>query len=497
MDRLNDVDYMTDMLHRLGEAGLLIDPRFQGIQEKLFDSNVLEWFERETVKMLDSYWHTQDADDLKSDLLFGVVPITEQLVLNCIHNFFLGTAVFVSHDLKGRVDVDSEIAEMALNDVKSFAQNNGFMNLFLCFCVITGFESHQALAHYGRLTEKAFVSGEKHRPGSSDTLETELFVGLSAGFYEKVEVDGETYIQLTDAGWKRRQKALRMLTESKYLQYRMQVIYISQFDQIDDWEAILDKIFPEAVPLRSDYLHFLEVRPGMEVLELGCGSGTFTFDSGLADAVGKEGWVTATDPSAGMLYRAQQKLDKLGYENVSIEAAAAEEIPYGNQEFDCTVGVSFFHFSDKPRALKEMIRVTRPGGIVGLQGPLQFNLDRPFFREWFEEIFLLARKRGADRPQSYLPQETGEISGFVRKHGLKNVEEQTVTMPWVFADPENVLQFMVYGVGLFQQEMIFLPLAAREELIERLIEKGKDICARYSLAERTIELPTYFVKGTV
>ncbi|HEU5139831.1 MAG TPA: methyltransferase domain-containing protein, partial [Bacillales bacterium] len=389
-----------------------------------------------------------------------------------------------------------EIAEMAVNDVKSFANNNGFINLCLCYLVIVGFESHQALAHYGHMTEKEFISGEKHRPGASDSLEVELFIGLSAGFYERVEINGESCIRLTDTGHKRMKESLQMLTDSKYMQFRMQVMYVSQFDQLDDFEPIQDRLFPEAMRIRRGFLDFLNLKPGMEILELGCGSGSFTIDSGLADAVGEQGWVTATDPSAGMLQQAQAKIDRLAYKNISLEAVAAEQIPYGDQEFDGVVGVSFFHFTDNDQALKEMIRAARPGGVIGIQGPLSFNFDKPFFREWFEEFFLQAQDTGSNQPHHYLPK-AGQIGDLLRKNGLRNVQEQTSTMPYVFSDPQSVIKFLVYGVGFFQKELIFMPLAARQALTDRLIEKGKDICDRYSIEERTIPLPTYYVKGTV
>lgn len=493
MDRLSDVGYMTELLHQLGVAKLLIDPRFRGIQKELLDLSTLDRFHREAADLVDAYWNGDDENEGPYEL-FDVVLITGKMLQSCLYNFFLGTAVYVSHDMKGRIAVDEDIAEMAVSDVKSFLNKHGLMNLFLCYRVIVGFESHKALAYYGSMTEKEFLSGEIHRPGAADALEGELLIGLAAEFYERFEKDNEPCIRLTDSGQARIKDEYRMLMDSRYLDFRMQVMYVSQFDQLHDWDHLLQKILPGAIQKRREFVDFVGVKPGMEVLELGCGTGVLTFEGGLAERVGKKGWVTATDPSTGMLHRAALRLDRSGYENVSLEAAAAEQIPYGDHEFDCVLGVSFFHFTDNDRAFNEMIRVTRPGGTIGLFGPLAIDWNIPFFREWFEEIFALAKKRGADAPSSHLASE-GEMAAFFKEKGLENVTEEKVVMPWLFPDPETVIRFMVYGTGFFQRELILLPVAARKVLIGCFIEKGKDICRKYAEDERQISFPGYFVKG--
>lgn len=495
MDRLSDVTYMTDLLNQLGEAKLLVDPRIRGIQKGLFDSSTLEKFDREAANLVNVYWNGDDEDEIPYEL-YKVVLVTREMFYTCIYNFFLGTAIYVSHDMKGRIAVDEDISEMAVNDVRSFLNRHGLMNLFLCYRVIVGFESHKALSHYGYMTEKTFLSGEKHRPGASDSLEAELLIGLAAEFYERFEKGNEPCIRLTVSGQSRMKDEYNMLTDSKYLDFRMQVMYVSQFDQLHDWGYLLEKILPSSIQKRREFVDFLGIKPGMEVLELGCGSGVLTFEGGLAERVGNEGWITATDPSTGMLHRAALRLDKFGFRNVSLEAAVAEQIPYDDNEFDCVLGVSFFHFTDNDKALSEMIRVTRPGGIIGLFGPLVFDWNIPFFLEWFEEIFTMAKERGAAGPRSYLLQE-GVIEAFFKEKGLTGITSEKVIMPWLFPDPETVVRFMVYGIGFFQRELILLPVAVRKELIGRLMEKGREICRKYTYGERQIPFPGYFVKGNV
>lgn len=495
MDRLRDVGYMTWMLHKLVDAKLLIDPMISGVQKEWIEPSVLAKFEREAVSLVETYWNGDDEEGIPYHL-YDVILVTEKMLADCIFHFLIGTATYISHDFKGGIDVDAHISEMASNDLKSFLRKYGLMNLFLCYRVIVGFESHQALDYYGQMTEKEFVLGEKHRVGASDSNESELLIGLSAGYYERFEQQGEPSIRLSEKGRDRMKDESNMLADSKYTDYRMRVMYVSQFDQLNDWGELIDRIVPSSIPERRRFLEFLNIQQGMEVIELGCGSGLLTFEGGLAELVGDNGWVTATDPSTGMLHQASLRLKQFKYENVSLEAAFAEQIPFDNKEFDAALGCSFFHFTDNEKALSEMIRVTRDKGTIGLFGPLEFDLNVPFFLEWFEEIYELAKRRGATDRMSYLAKE-GEIQELFASKGLKSISAEKVEMPWKFPDPKTVVRFMAYGVGFFQKELIVLPVHARNELIGRMLKKGEEICRKYPEEERQLPFLGYLVKGTV
>ncbi|WP_176222265.1 class I SAM-dependent methyltransferase [Tuberibacillus sp. Marseille-P3662] len=499
MNRLDDIEYMKVSLHKLGEAKLMINPHINGAIENDFPDEIIHTFDLETKGILDLYynWHLNDSETDDRFRLFGTVPIFDDIVYSCIFDFFIGTAIYVSYDMEGRLAIHHEIAEMAMNDVKSFVKKYGLADLIWCYLVIVGFENHQAISYYGTMTEKDFIAGKNHRSWVSHSLEKELFIELALGFLEIIEVEEKRCVQLTQKGRNRMNTEYRMLVDSKYIDHRMKMTYISQFDQLSDWEHISNVMFPNDIQFRKEFLDYIDISEGMDILELGCGSGSLTFDAKLAEKVGKNGWLTATDPSAGMLSRAEDKLNQLDHKNVTFEAASAERIPFNDQEFDGVLGAGFFHFTDNDQALKEMIRVARPEGFVGLAGPLEFDLNQPFFREWFEDIFLLSeQKTSQSKLQIYLHR-IEDLTQLFREYGLKHISHQTVNLSWVFPDPQTVVQFMIHGVGFFQQELEFMPMKARNELIQRLLEKGEKICARYSLNERTIQLPSYYIKGVV
>lgn len=117
---------------------------------------------------------------------------------------------------------------------------------------------------------------------------------------------------------------------------------------------------PKAVIERSG------VRPGMTVMELGCGSGAFT--TYFARAVGSEGRVYAVDIQPAMLRQLERKLaraENRDIRNIELKEASAYELPFAGEFFDlvCMITV-LMEVPDKGRALREVRRVLKPGGAL-------------------------------------------------------------------------------------------------------------------------------------
>jgi SAM-dependent methyltransferase len=113
------------------------------------------------------------------------------------------------------------------------------------------------------------------------------------------------------------------------------------------------------------------VRPGRRAVDVGCGPGALTAE--LVARLGS-GAVAAADPSSSFVTAARERNP-----GVDVREAAAEELPFGDDEFDAALAQLVVHFMSDPVAgLREMARVTRPGGAVaacvwdhaGGQGPL-------------------------------------------------------------------------------------------------------------------------------
>jgi len=94
-------------------------------------------------------------------------------------------------------------------------------------------------------------------------------------------------------------------------------------------------------------------------LELGCGTGFFTLNLKLAGVL-DEGHVT--DLSPGMVEVAQRNARSLGFD-VAGRVADAERLPYDDDSFDLVIGHAVLHhIPDVELALREVLRVLKPGG---------------------------------------------------------------------------------------------------------------------------------------
>ena len=146
------------------------------------------------------------------------------------------------------------------------------------------------------------------------------------------------------------------------------------------------------------------VRPGARVVDVCCGTGD------LALACSREGArVTGIDFSERMLERARRKGPHLEW--VQGDALA---LPFGEGEFDAaTVGFGIRNVEDLELGLRELRRVLRRGGRVGI---LEITRPRgvlaPFFRLWFDAVVpLLGRVLPGGAAYTYLPASVRRFPG--------------------------------------------------------------------------------------
>jgi SAM-dependent methyltransferase len=94
-------------------------------------------------------------------------------------------------------------------------------------------------------------------------------------------------------------------------------------------------------------------------LELGCGTGFFTLNLKLAGVLDQ---AHVTDLSPGMVEAALRNAASLGF-HIEGRVADAERLPYADDSFDLVVGHAVLHhIPDVAGALREVLRVLRPGG---------------------------------------------------------------------------------------------------------------------------------------
>lgn len=110
------------------------------------------------------------------------------------------------------------------------------------------------------------------------------------------------------------------------------------------------------------------IKDGMKVLEVGCGSGAFT--TFVAMAVGVKGEVFALDIQRDMLKQLEKKLSKKenqDIKNIKLIEGDAHNLPFDDDSFDLVYTVTVLQeIPDKNKALHEIKRVLKPGGILAV-----------------------------------------------------------------------------------------------------------------------------------
>lgn len=110
-------------------------------------------------------------------------------------------------------------------------------------------------------------------------------------------------------------------------------------------------------------LQRVPLSPGQRVLDVGCGTGIVARHA--AAAVGPTGEVVGVDPNAAMLAVARRVAPELTF-----QAGTAEALPFPDDRFDVSLSqAAAMFFVDPTQALREMKRVTRPGGTVAMLVP--------------------------------------------------------------------------------------------------------------------------------
>jgi len=115
--------------------------------------------------------------------------------------------------------------------------------------------------------------------------------------------------------------------------------------------------------LKRMTLEMSGVRAGHRVLDLAGGTGDLA--ALFAPVVGDAGRVVLTDINGEMMRVGRDRLLDRGLTQVSFCQANGEQLPFADETFNCiTIGFGLRNFTNKIRALAELCRVLKPGGVL-------------------------------------------------------------------------------------------------------------------------------------
>lgn len=144
--------------------------------------------------------------------------------------------------------------------------------------------------------------------------------------------------------------------------------HLGQFSRVDAasdpraFVTLLDQLLLQAGERKQRTYQMMQVRSGGRVLDVGCGTGADVV--ALAQLVGPQGRASGVDHSETMIREARGR-GKDCVASIEFERADARALPFRDRVFDaCRCERVLEHVEQPERALREMVRVTKPGGRV-------------------------------------------------------------------------------------------------------------------------------------
>jgi ubiquinone/menaquinone biosynthesis C-methylase UbiE len=168
----------------------------------------------------------------------------------------------------------------------------------------------------------------------------------------------------------------------------------------------------------EQYFAYLDLKPGHHVLELGCGTGEFL--SPMAKLVGETGRLVGLDKSELMIEEARKRATDPMIEFV---IGDVHRLDFADKSFDrCFTTTLFQHLANPQAALKELVRVTRPGGKIAVT---EQDWDTLIINSENKEITRKILNSFCDGiPNGRIGR---ELTGLFNDAGLGNVDVTTAT----------------------------------------------------------------------
>jgi len=194
----------------------------------------------------------------------------------------------------------------------------------------------------------------------------------------------------------------------------------------------------------ATFLPFLleHLRPGMDVLDAGCGVGSIALDLAPTVAPGR---VAGVDVDRGQIEAARTAADERDVENAEFAVGSIYALPYDDASFDVVYANAVLLYLREPvRALAELRRVLRPGGLAAAcdddPGTIIMSPERPELRRAIELFARTVAYESGDTRHARRLRGLMLEAGFARTQGIAHAPE-------VYGDAASTRWFADFAAG--------------------------------------------------
>ena len=194
-------------------------------------------------------------------------------------------------------------------------------------------------------------------------------------------------------------------------------------------------------PLAAGLIAFAGVEPGMRALDVGCGPGALT--AALAERLGAAN-VSGADPSEPFAEACRARVP-----GAEVVVAIAEALPFADRAFDAALSQLVVNFMRDPEAgVREMARVTRPGGVVA-SCVWDYAGEMTLLRAFWDAAREVDPERAAVADEGTVMRwcADGELAELWRDAGLQDVRFGPLVVRAGYADFEDLWSPLPTGVA--------------------------------------------------
>ena len=204
------------------------------------------------------------------------------------------------------------------------------------------------------------------------------------------------------------------------------------------WHPTLKKWLGPATNLM---LEMAQVKEGYRILDIAAGAGEQSITA--AEKVGPKGAVLATDLAPKILDFALELAEEKGISNIETKEMDGENLTVPDNSFDTVISrVGLIFFPNQQKALKEMLRVLKPGGFVA--AIVYSTVDK---NKFFSTPVSIIRRRAqlppplAGQPGPFSLGNEGVLDDAFKKAGFINIESKVVNAPLIMPSAKECTKF--------------------------------------------------------